>query len=410
MFFFNQQLYNRKRIDTMKHNYLKNMGLLVVILISVISCAKDIVTFNVTKPSQLQIAEVESIAIGNFEDVIGEIIPLPEGVGKVKSKNTIRTFKSNKSLSEMVRAYVISEISKGGQYKIINSTGEETGFSGVIPNMAKVGVINARIKYYEHAKEDNDKKFFILLITNNGMPLEKRLIIAGLKAIAVKAAERSGKGFKIPVPYVERIGAVEVRFDLVRKSNGKKIIPTQTLRFYNIKKWGGDEDVSILAREIKKVILAKYDVDESILDVLTEEARKTALVMMDSDEFIAKGYHLKQNSNVPLLALDLKQTLASEVAKQFTRKISKYHVEEKIEIADGGDPIGISLMKGNAYDKAIGYLESLSKPLDLDNVYNLALSYESMGEYPQALNYYEQGRDASDGEERFKFGIKRVKR
>jgi tetratricopeptide (TPR) repeat protein len=67
-------------------------------------------------------------------------------------------------------------------------------------------------------------------------------------------------------------------------------------------------------------------------------------------------------------------------------------------------------MKGNAYDKAIGYLESLSKPLDLDNVYNLALSYESMGEYPQALNYYEQGRDASDGEERFKFGIKRVKR
>jgi len=394
----------------MKHNFLKNIGLLMVILYTVVSCSKDVVTFNVTRASQLSIENVESIAIGDFEDVMGESIPLPKGVGNVSSKNTIRSFKSNQSLSEMVRAYVISEISTSGQYKIINSTGEETGYSGIIPNKAKVGVINARIKYYEHTKESNDKKFFILLITNNGMEMEKRLMIAGLKIIAVKAAEKSGKGFKIAVPYVERVGAVEVAFDLIRKSNGEKIVPTQTFRFYNIKKWGGDEEVSILAKEIKKAILAKYNIDESMMDVLAEEAQKTALVMMDSDEYIAKGYQLKQNSNVPLLALDLKQILASRVAKQFARKISKYHVQEKIEIADGGDSIGINLMKGNAYDKAIGHLETLEKPLDLDDTYNLALSYESMGEFPQALNYYEQGRDASDGEERFKLGIKRVKR
>jgi tetratricopeptide (TPR) repeat protein len=394
----------------MKYNHLKNIGLLMVILLSVISCAKEVVTFNVTRSSELKIDNVELIAIGNFEDVLGENIPLPKGVGKVKSKQQINAFESNQSLSELVRAYIISEISKGGEYKIINSTGEETGYSGIIPDMAKVGVINARIKYYEHTKEANDKKFFVLLITNNGMPMEKRLIVAGLKIIAVKAAENSGKGFKIPVPYVERVGAIEVDFDLIRKSNGKKIVPTQTFRFYNIKKWGGDEDVSILAREIKKAILAKYNIEESILDVITDEARKSALALMDSDEYLAKGYHLKNNSNVPLLKLDLRQILASSVAQQFARKISKYHVQEEIELASGGDAIGVNLMKGNAYDKAIGHLETLSKPLDLDDLYNLALSYESMGEYPQALNYYEQGLDASDGEQRFKFGIKRVKR
>ena len=394
----------------MKYNHLKNIGLLMVILLSVISCAKEVVTFNVTRSSELKIDNVELIAIGNFEDVLGENIPLPKGVGKVKSKQQINAFESNQSLSELVRAYIISEISKGGEYKIINSTGEETGYSGIIPDKAKVGVINARIKYYEHTKEANDKKFFVLLITNNGMPIEKRLIVAGLKIIAVKAAEKSGKGFKIPVPYVERVGAIEVDFDLIRKSNGKKIVPTQTFRFYNIKKWGGDEDVSILAREIKKAILAKYNIEESILDVITDEARKSALALMDSDEYLAKGYHLKNNSNVPLLKLDLRQILASSVAQQFARKISKYHVQEEIEIASGGDDIGVNLMQGNAYDKAIGHLETLSKPLDLDDLYNLALSYESMGEYPQALNYYEQGLDASDGEQRFKFGIKRVKR
>ena len=394
----------------MKYNHLRNIGLLMVILLSVISCAKEVVTFNVTRSSELKIDNVELIAIGNFEDVLGENIPLPKGVGKVKSKQQINAFESNQSLSELVRAYIISEISKGGEYKIINSTGEETGYSGIIPDKAKVGVINARIKYYEHTKEANDKKFFVLLITNNGMPIEKRLIVAGLKIIAVKAAEKSGKGFKIPVPYVERVGAIEVDFDLIRKSNGKKIVPTQTFRFYNIKKWGGDEDVSILAREIKKAILAKYNIEESMLDVITEEARKSALALMDSDEYLAKGYHLKNNSNVPLLKLDLRQILASSVAQQFARKISKYHVQEEIELASGGDAIGVNLMKGNAYDKAIGHLETLSKPLDLDDLYNLALSYESMGEYPQALNYYEQGLDASDGEQRFKFGIKRVKR
>jgi hypothetical protein len=394
----------------MKYNHLKNIGLLMVILLSVISCAKEVVTFNVTRSSELKIDNVELIAIGDFEDVLGENIPLPKGVGKVKSKQQINAFESNQSLSELVRAYIISEISKGGEYKIINSTGEETGYSGIVPDMAKVGVINARIKYYEHTKEANDKKFFVLLITNNGMPMEKRLIVSGLKIIAVKVAEKSGKGFKIPVPYVERVGAIEVDFDLIRKSNGKKIVPTQTFRFYNIKKWGGDEDVSILAREIKKAILAKYNIEESMLDVITDEARKSALALMDSDEYLAKGYHLKNNSNVPLLKLDLRQILASSVAQQFARKISKYHVQEEIEIASGGDDIGVNLMQGNAYDKAIGHLETLSKPLDLDDLYNLALSYESMGEYPQALNYYEQGLDASDGEQRFKFGIKRVKR
>lgn len=394
----------------MKYNHIKNVGLLIVILFTVISCAKEVVTFNVTRSSELPIDKVESIAIGNFEDVLGENIPLPQGVGTVKSKQQIHNFKSNLALSELVRAYIISEISKGGEYKIINSTGEETGYSGIIPDMAKVGVVNARVKYYEHTKEGNDKKFFVLLITNNGMPMEKRLIIAGLKVIAVKAAESSGKGFKIPIPYVERVGAIEVDFDLIRKSNGEKIVPTQTFRFYNIKKWGGDEDVSILAREIKKAILAKYNVDQSTLDVITEEARKSTLALMDADEYIAKGYHLKNNPDVPLLKLDLRQILASNVAQQFARKISKYHVQENIEIASGGDVIGVTLMKGNAYDKAIGHLETLPKPLETDDLYNLALSYESMGEYPQALKYYEEGLDASDGEPRFKLGIKRVKR
>lgn len=392
--------------------FLKYQLIVILAVCFLASCLEKKVTFNVTRSSQLPIDNIKSVAIGEFTDVLGQKIPLPKEVKKeAVGDKGIKTFTSNQKVAELVRSMLISEISRGGQYRIVNSSGGETSYSGAIPDESTVGVINAKIKYYEFTKEGNDKKFFVLLVTNNTaigqLPMMQRLAAEGLKIAAVKGAESSKKGFEVAVPYVERIAALEVDFDFIRKSNGEKLIPTQTFRSYFTKKWGGEEDNSILSEAVQEAILEHYDFSKSAVMELANQAEKAALLLRDEEEYIARGYFLKSNPKVPLLPLDLRQMLGKRVALDFTKKISRYHEETSLSVASG-DAIGVTLINGNAYDKAIGHLESLPKPLSSDDTYNLALAYESMGEYAQALNYYEKGFEETQND-KFKAGIDRVK-
>ena len=163
-----------------------------------------------------------------------------------------------------------------------------------------------------------------------------------------------------------------------------------------------------MANEVKKAILDESGFEEKTLAEIVDTASKVALLMRDEEEYIARGYYLKQNSEVPFLPLDLRQLLGKKVARSFVKKVSRYHEETLLEVASG-DAVAITSIRGNAYDKAIGHLESLPKPLSVADTFNLALAYESMGEYAQALRYYEDGYSKSK-DERFKKGIDRVKR
>ncbi len=138
-------------------------------------------------------------------------------------------------------------------------------------------------------------------------------------------------------------------------------------------------------------------------------ARRAALAYSDPVAYVGAGYNLKRNPEVPLSSLDIRQRLAALAARTFVKRISRYQVDAKLEVA-AGDEVGVNLIKGNAYDAAINHLENLSKPLSLDDTYNLALAYESLGEYNQAVIYYQQGLDQEAGDQRFIDGLKRVKR
>ena len=392
--------------------FLQYRMLFACVPLLMMSCTQSKVTSYVTKSPELPVDNIQSIAIGKFTDELGKTISPPKQAGKSSGKRGIATFVSNQRNADLMRSLLISELSKGGDYRILNSSGGKQNYSGAIPDAATVGVINARVKYYEYEKKSNDQQFFVLMVTNNGAvrkmtPIEQ-LGVAGLKLAAARGAERLKKGFRIAVPYVERIAALEVEFDLLRKSDGRKIVPTQTVTNYFRKKWGGNANSSILAANIKKAIQNHYNVEEELLPKLLDEAAKMALQLRDEEEYVAKGYFLRQNPHVPLLPLDLRQIMAQRIAGAYAKKIGRYHQEVSLSIASG-DSIGVTLMKGNAYDKAIGHLESLRKPLDPDDTYNLALAYESIGERPQALRYYEEGYRKSK-EKRFQKGIGRTKR
>jgi len=387
---------------TQKRKLLGIWGLCLLLLMS--SCGSKELQFHVTKPAQLPVENIKNLSIDSFEDQLGVSILLPKGAQSEPGQ-----FSANARAADLLRAQVVADLSTSGQYRLLNTTGADQGYSGVIPEAGETGIIRARVRYFERIQEGNDPIFYVLTVKNNNMPLEKRLLVEGLKLLVVRSAERSGKGFKVPIPYVEELVAMEVDFDFIRQSDGSKIIPTQTFRQYFWKKWGGDPEKSIFPLPVVSVFRSMLKQELGMLGELEGMSRRLQQQIQDPQEFIALGLHLKQNPQVPLLPLDLKNKMASRIAREYVKRISRYHEIAKLEIASG-DAIGANLIRGNAYNAAINRLEGLSKPLSSEDGYNLGLAYEASGEFIQASKIYRQALDRDAGNTQLKQAIRRVKR
>ena len=191
------------------------------------SCAPK-VSFNIQRPPLQQVQNIKYLEIGNFEIIPGKIeLPGSEKLVNLEnfaeSKKTLQpavtSFISKKSglnyMSELVKASMVHDLSLLSPYQLINTTGDKTGYSGVLPNAKEIGVISGKIKFSEMIFESSEKLSYFANIKNKGVRLEQSML-AGAIAIG---AEASGRGFLIPTPYVEHLGAIEVEFFMHRKSN-----------------------------------------------------------------------------------------------------------------------------------------------------------------------------------------------
>ncbi|MCP4757327.1 MAG: hypothetical protein GY866_41230 [Proteobacteria bacterium] len=395
----------------MKYANQAKMALSVVALLALLASCAPKITFYVTRPPLLSIKEVETVSIGSFENIKGEEIALPEAVrgSRMQSRSalepTIARFQSNDDAAEMVRAMLVAGLSESGQYRLANTGGISGGFSGSVPNPSTTGIVNARVKYYEFTDEDSEKIFYLLLATKGGLNIRDQALLVVAKTGVTQAAERSGKGFEVDTPFIEKIAAMEVEFDLVRQSNQEKITETQRIRSYFVKKWGGKDDTTHLPGSLKQVIVSTYQEDESLLGTLQTKADQLQLALMDPDEFLARGGKLKKDPSVPLNSLGIQTRLARDIVGQYLKRVSQYTEETTLEVASG-DAIGANFIKGNAYEKAINRLENIERTED--DSFNLALAYESIAEYPQAAKYYQEALDKKPGNPTYRQALKRV--
>ena len=117
------------------------------------------ISFQVQKPPEFQIQDIQYLEIGSF---IGEpgSIPLPPkktdesflgkmGIGVTKAMEPlVQNFKAKPEHSEkaadLVRAQILGMLSSSSTWTIINTTGEETRISGSIPDDARVAVLDAK--------------------------------------------------------------------------------------------------------------------------------------------------------------------------------------------------------------------------------------------------------------------------
>ena len=407
-----------------KNNYSKSSSIysmltriFLCILFSMMaaSCATK-VSFKIQRPPLQQVQNIKYIEIGNFEIIPGKIeLPGSEKLANseivAESKKTLQpvvtSFISTKGesnlMSELVRAALVHDLSLHSPYQLINTTGDKTGYSGVLPNAAEVGVISGKIKFSEMIFESSEKLSYFANIKNKGVRLEQSLLAGAV----VMGAEASGRGFLIPTPYVEHLGAIEVEFFMHRKSSGENVVSPQAFRSYHAKKWGGDPRTSHLPAVIKTALLKGFKRDQDFSVTLLTRIDRAGLSFTNPTEYFARGFNLRQDVGVPQTVLDMRIRLGRDAAEKFIRQISPYHETADLIVLDG-NPVAVTLIRGNAYQEAIAFLQS-QDDRSAEDEYNLGLAFEANGEIQMARKHYQLALNQDDENQEFKDALRRTK-
>ena len=262
--------FNFTKLKNVDAAYLRILVLSYICAFLFIGCVPK-VSFQIERPPVQRVENINYIEISNFQIVSGQI-KLPSTLESRSTQSfsnteklltpTITKFNSNKEqshqIADLVRAALVHNLSLHSPYQLINTTGKETGFSGVLPDSTKVAILHGNVKYFELIIESEEALSFFTNIKNKGATLEQSILASTVSM----AAESSGAGFLIPTPYVEHLAALEVEFSLVNKGDGSDVVPPQLIRTYYVRKWGGSPESSHLPRKIKTAILEGFEQDE----------------------------------------------------------------------------------------------------------------------------------------------------
>ena len=397
-----------------KYKMLKRVFIYIFFSLIATSCAPK-VSFNIQRPPLQQVQNIKYLEIGNFEIIPGKIeLPGSEKLANLENfaesnktlQPAVTSFISKKSgsnyMSELVRASMVHDLSLHSPYQLINTTGDKTGYSGVLPNAKEVGVISGKIKFSEMIFESSEKLSYFVNIKNKGVRLEQT-ILAG--AIAM-GAEASGRGFLIPTPYIEHLGVIEVEFFMHRKSNGENIVSPKAFRSYFVKKWGGDPRTSHLPAAIKKAISEGFKKDQDFSVSLIKRVDRAGLSFTIPTEYFARGFNLRQDIGVPQTLMDMRISLAKEAAKKFVIQISPYNETADLNVLDG-NPVAVTLIRGNAYQEAISFLQN-QDDRSAEDEYNLGLAFEANGEIQMARKHYLLAHNQDEEKQEIKDALKRT--
>jgi hypothetical protein len=384
--------------------------LLATAFLCLAACTSEI-TFFVSRPPLLPVENIDNISIGEFENLTDEEISLPKGLNSahLKSRHTLQPrvlqFKGNKNIAEFVKSMVVSGLSLSGQYRLVDIGQTITTDGESTPDATKTAIVKARVKYYEFNTEGSEKVFYLLLATKGGLGLRDQALLLTSREAVIRSAEKSQKGFRVETPYVEKIAALEVAFDLVRQSSGEKMVETQRFRAYYNEKWGGDENTSHLPQPLQQAIVTRYQKNETLAEIFKTGVTERQQALLDPDEFLARGGKLGINPSVVRNSLEIQRELAREVVDQYLKQISQYTEETKLKIASG-DAIAVNYLKGNAYELAINRLKNIQR--SEEDTFNLALAYESIANRRQAAKYYGEALNQNPGNKIYQNALKRV--
>ena len=365
------------------------------------------IEFVLAQTPKFELNEIDALEVGQFKGQPLVKISLPvKAEGPPDLSPGVLSFGADQSselVAELFRLQVLKNFSKNSSLRLLNTSEDDKGYPVVIPDPNRVAVISALVRYSHIRKESKELVPYFVTVFNEALPIEQQLLARN----AVFGAERLGRGIEENTPYVELIGALEVRISLNRQSNGAELIPPQTLQAFYVRKWGGKSETSHLPDNVRLWITENFQEDENLTERFSSESDKTRMITKNHEQYPAQLYNLKRDSRVPLSNLDLQYRLTDQIAREYVSQVIPTFRKADMSIDDDGDEVGTTLLQGNAYEEAITYLQGRKDRTASDD-YNLGLAYEAFGQRQQARTFYESA-NRRDSEDLYEEALNRVK-
>ena len=246
------------------------IALLMFFAASQVSCSffsqSPQIEFVVAQSPKFELNEIDALKVGSFKGQPLVKIPLPVEVeGTPHLSPSVLSFEADQSseqVAELFRLQVIKNFSKNSSLRLLNTSEDVKGYGGVIPAPNRVVVISALVRYSQIRKESKESVPYFVTVFNEALPIEQQFSARG----AVFGAERLVDGIKENTPYVELMGALEVRVSLNRQSNGGELIPPQILQAFYVRKWGGKSETSHLPDNVRVWINKNFQEDENLTE------------------------------------------------------------------------------------------------------------------------------------------------
>ena len=367
-----------KFLNSYIFNHLLLIILITVFLIS--SCAKA--TLTVQSPAEINTRKIKNIAVGGFE--IGHIMLKfkTERNGVWQTHPVLLNDEQQKSISRSVRARVINLLTATPYFKVIFSD----EFEELENDSALQKLVSVRGYKTKNVDAVINGKLWLEIERTDGVELSKE----GLEYFRPPRS-RNSLGLNLTVdqvvwwPYKSTRGTLGLEIKLTRLLPTEVVATTFETRTYSQRIGGRSaESFQQIAESFTSVLSAskssKTDNIESSVDVLPA-----------FEQIIAD--------------------MALSIASGFVRRVAVTEKVVSYPVAEGSFPNAKILIEAGAYDLAIAQLQqATAENPDPNDLYNLGLCFEAIGDFGLAQNTYREAWQAEPENLLFAQGLGRIER
>ena len=368
MEFFNKYIFN----------HLLLIILITVFLIS--SCAKANLT--VRSPAEINTRKIKNIAVGGFK--IGQIMLKfkTERNGVWQTHPVLLNDDQQKSISRSVRARVINLLTATPYFKVIFSD----EFEKLENDSALQQLVSVRGYKTKNVDAVINGKLWLEIERTDGVELSKE----GLEYFRPPRS-RNSLGLNLTVdqvvwwPYKSTRGTLGLEIKLTRLLPTEVVATTFETRTYS-QRIGGRSGESF------------QQIAESFTSVLSSSKS-------------SKTNKIESSLNVLPAFEQIIADMALSIASGFVRRVAVTEKVVSYPVAEGSFPNAKILIEAGAYDLAIAQLQQVTaENPDPNDLYNLGLCFEAIGDFGLAQNTYREAWQAEPENLLFAQGLGRIER
>ncbi|MBU2510112.1 tetratricopeptide repeat protein [bacterium] len=363
----------------------KNILFIFLMILFFTGCAEKI-QLSIVNPPEVDTTGIKKVAVGRFEIAYVNYLQKTERNGVWKTERVDLTKDQLDSLSNQIRARVISLLSTTPYFNLVYTD----KFAELENDAALQDAIAAG--GFKTAEEDAviNGKIWLEVVNTDGVEPDK----ADLEYL--EGGRQSTFNYTLEViaywPYKSVSGTLALEMKLTNLNPTDVVAVTFDTRNYSQKIGGKPIGFSEQLTE-KTQLFSSSIAEQGSSGRKSAEIEESDLVLPNLDQLVAD--------------------LAESIAAQFVRRISITQKTVNYPIASGGNKTAKMLIEVGAYEKAISTLtETLNKAeeKDPDDMYNLGLCFEAIGEYGLAAVSYEDANKRDPKKLLYAQGIGRISR